>query len=59
MKIGIVGSGSVGKALATNFARAGFEVSLGTRSPGRSEELGKNIKYVSIAESLKDQKFFF
>lgn len=33
MKIGIVGSGSVGQALGTGFAALGHDVTIGTRSP--------------------------
>lgn len=34
MKIGILGSGAVGKALAVGFASEGNDVILGTREPG-------------------------
>ena len=33
MNIGILGSGNVGKALATGFIKYGYEVMVGTRSP--------------------------
>lgn len=33
MKIGIIGSGDVGKALAIGFADSGYEVMIGTRNP--------------------------
>jgi hypothetical protein len=37
MKIGIIGSGAVGQALAKGFAKEGHEVKLGTRSPNKPE----------------------
>ena len=38
MKIGILGSGNVAKALAAGFLRHGHEVMLGTRTPGKLAE---------------------
>lgn len=35
MRIGILGSGDVGKALATGFIQYGYEVMVGTRNPGK------------------------
>jgi predicted dinucleotide-binding enzyme len=35
MRIGIIGSGNVGMALARGFAAGGHEVTLGTRDPGK------------------------
>jgi 8-hydroxy-5-deazaflavin:NADPH oxidoreductase len=37
MKVGIIGSGDVGKRLAGGFASRGHEVILGTRTPGKPE----------------------
>jgi 8-hydroxy-5-deazaflavin:NADPH oxidoreductase len=37
-KVGIIGSGDVGQALATGFARCGYEVKVGSRTPD-SEKL--------------------
>ena len=37
MKIGIIGSGDVGRALGTGFAATGNQVMLGTRDPGKRE----------------------
>jgi len=37
MKIGIIGSGEVGQALAAAFLQEGHEVMLGTRNPGKEE----------------------
>ena len=36
MKVGILGTGSVGTSLATGFADAGYEVVLGSRDPSQS-----------------------
>jgi predicted dinucleotide-binding enzyme len=41
MKIGILGSGDVAKALAGGFLKHGHEVMLGTRTPGRLAEWSK------------------
>ncbi len=38
MKIGILGSGDVAKALATGFLKYGYEVMLGTRTPAKLGE---------------------
>jgi 3-hydroxyisobutyrate dehydrogenase len=40
MRVGFVGLGTMGGAMAANVARAGFEVSAWNRSPGRAAELG-------------------
>ena len=37
-KIGIIGSGVVGKVLADGFLKHGYEVMIGTRDPGKLEE---------------------
>ncbi|MGE5106611.1 MAG: NADPH-dependent F420 reductase [Sphingobacteriales bacterium] len=39
-KIGIIGSGIVGRVLATAFLKEGYEVSLGTRDTGKDEVAG-------------------
>jgi predicted dinucleotide-binding enzyme len=38
MKIGVLGSGIVGQVLAAGFLKHGYEVMLGTRSPGKLAE---------------------
>jgi predicted dinucleotide-binding enzyme len=38
VKIGVLGSGIVGRVLASGFVRHGFEVMVGTRSPGKLDE---------------------
>ena len=40
MRVGFVGLGTMGGAMAANAARAGFEVSAWNRTPGRAAELG-------------------
>jgi 3-hydroxyisobutyrate dehydrogenase len=40
MRVGFVGLGTMGGAMAANAARAGFEVSAWNRTPGRADELG-------------------
>src|SRR5512141_1056190 len=36
-KVGVLGSGVVGRALAEGFLKHGYEVMLGTRDPGKGE----------------------
>jgi predicted dinucleotide-binding enzyme len=54
MKIGILGSGDVAKALGRGFAAAGHEVKLGTRSPSKllewAEVTGHGVTSGSFAE---------
>ncbi len=55
MRIGILGSGDVGKALATGFIQYGYEVMVGTRNPGKlsvwKASTGKNGKVGTFAET--------
>jgi predicted dinucleotide-binding enzyme len=55
MKIGILGSGDVGKALASGFIKHGYEVMIGTRSPQKLSEwkdkAGKSGRVGSFAEA--------
>jgi len=39
MKIGILGSGTVGKTLGAGFLKHGHQVTLGTRDPGKAESV--------------------
>ena len=39
MRVGFVGLGTMGGAMAANAARAGFEVTAWNRTPGRAAEL--------------------
>ena len=38
-RIGIIGSGAVGQTLANGFIKHGYEVMIGTNSPGKRDEL--------------------
>ncbi|MCI0698776.1 NAD(P)-binding domain-containing protein [candidate division KSB1 bacterium] len=55
MKIGILGSGDVGRALASGFIKHGYEVTIGTRSPEKlsawKEKAGKSGQVGSFAEA--------
>jgi 8-hydroxy-5-deazaflavin:NADPH oxidoreductase len=51
-RFGILGSGEVGQALAKGFATNGYEVRIGTRSPGK---LAKFSKSTGIPERTFDQ----
>jgi len=55
MKIGILGSGDVGKVLANGFIKHGYEVMVGTRSPAKLSEwkaqAGKSGRVGSFAET--------
>src|SRR5262245_28152226 len=49
MKIGIIGSGIVGKTLGTKFSQLGFDVKLGTRDPQKlAEWVAKARPYASV-----------
>src|SRR5918999_1740168 len=51
-RFGILGSGEVGQALAKGFATNGYEVRIGTRSPGK---LAKFSRSTGILEGTFDQ----
>jgi 8-hydroxy-5-deazaflavin:NADPH oxidoreductase len=42
-KVGVLGSGEVGKALATGFARHGYEVMIGSREPGKLDDWARGV----------------
>ncbi|HZX34653.1 MAG TPA: NAD(P)-binding domain-containing protein [archaeon] len=44
VKVGVIGSGDVGKALGNGFLKHGFEVMLGSRNPEKLEEWKKQTK---------------
>ena len=37
-KVGVIGSGMVGQTLAAGFRKHGYDVRIGTRTPGKLEE---------------------
>lgn len=45
-KVGIIGSGDVGKQLAKGFAKHGFDVVIGSREPAKLESWSKEVKDV-------------
>lgn len=54
MKIGILGSGTVAKLLATGFINSGHEVKLGTRDTSKLEEWEKSVGSKGSAGSFED-----
>ena len=57
-KIGIVGSGIVGQTLATGFVKHGYEVTIGTNTPGKREELKSKTNGKAIVGSFEDAAVF-
>jgi predicted dinucleotide-binding enzyme len=56
MKIGIIGSGVVGKTLAAGFRKHGHEVEIGTREPAKLQEWAtqhSGVRVGSFAEAAK------
>ena len=55
MKIGILGSGEVGKTLAQGFIKNGYEVMIGTRDKNKLSDFAAktNIKIESFEEAAK------
>jgi len=57
MKVGILGSGEVGKTLAAGFIRHGYEVMAGSREPGKlsgwKTELGNKLQTGTFAEASR------
>ncbi len=58
MKIGILGSGNVAQKLGEGFLRAGHEVKLGTRSPGKLAEWQKPLGEKSSIGSFQETANF-
>lgn len=56
-RIGIIGSGTVGQALGKGFVKAGYEVMIGTRDPGKlkdwQKEAGPDSQVGSVAQAAK------
>ncbi|MEO8411385.1 MAG: NAD(P)-binding domain-containing protein [Propionivibrio sp.] len=57
MKIGIIGSGDVAKALAGGFLRHGHEVTLGTRTPARLAEWAEKNPGARVASVAQAANF--
>ncbi|MBS3093290.1 NAD(P)-binding domain-containing protein [Candidatus Pacearchaeota archaeon] len=56
-KIGILGSGVVGKALAEGFSRLGHSVKIGTRDPSKLQDFIQGKENVSIGSFEETAKF--
>lgn len=57
-KIGILGSGAVGQALANGFLKHGYQVTIGTRTPGKREELKTHTGGKATVGSFEDAAKF-
>jgi 8-hydroxy-5-deazaflavin:NADPH oxidoreductase len=58
MKVGILGSGTVGQTLANGFAKHGYEVTLGTNTKSKHDELRKKLDAkVAIATFEQTARF--
>ena len=57
MKIGIIGSGDVAKALAGGFLKHGHEVTLGTREAGKLADFAKANPKAKIGRFADAAKF--
>jgi 8-hydroxy-5-deazaflavin:NADPH oxidoreductase len=55
-KVGIIGKGHVGSALATGLRRAGYSVETTGRDPGRIEEIAKSADLVILAVPPTERK---
>jgi 8-hydroxy-5-deazaflavin:NADPH oxidoreductase len=56
MRVGIIGSGDVGKALAAGFSHTGHDVTMGTRDPSKLGSFAsqhKNVQVGSFADAAK------
>jgi NADPH-dependent F420 reductase len=51
MKLAIIGSGNVGKALAASARRAGHDVILSARTPGHAEEAARTVGAQAAADN--------
>lgn len=62
MKIGIVGSGNVGGALGTRWAKGGHQVTFGSRDPGAADmkqllaRAGSNARAATLQEAAKSSE---
>lgn len=57
MRVAILGSGDVGKALATGFSRSGHDVTMGTRDPSKLAAFASQHKNVNVGSFADAAKF--
>jgi 8-hydroxy-5-deazaflavin:NADPH oxidoreductase len=57
-KVGIIGSGIVGQTLANGFIKHGYEVTIGTNTPAKREELTSTTKGQAKVGSFEDAARF-
>jgi predicted dinucleotide-binding enzyme len=57
-KIGIIGSGVVGVALANGLKKHGYEIMLGTNNPGKHDELSKKTNNTVAIGTFQDTSRF-
>ena len=57
MKVGVLGSGDVGKVLAGGFLKHGHAVTLGTRTPERLKDWAENTSGAKIASFAEAAEF--
>ena len=57
-KVGIIGSGIVGQTLASGFIKHGYEVTIGTNTPAKREELTSRTKGQAKVGSFEDAARF-
>jgi len=57
MKIGILGSGAVGKALAEGFSRFQYEVMMGSRNPEKLNEFKEKFQNIRVGDLEDTAKF--
>jgi 8-hydroxy-5-deazaflavin:NADPH oxidoreductase len=57
-KVGIIGSGIVGQTLANGFIKHGYEVTIGTNTPAKREELTSRTKGQAKVGSFEDAARF-
>ena len=53
MRIAIIGTGNVGRALATSFTHAGHEVALASRDPQHAADLAATLDHATAAASSR------
>jgi 3-hydroxyisobutyrate dehydrogenase-like beta-hydroxyacid dehydrogenase len=56
MKIGIIGTGNMGRALGTGWARAGHDVLFGSRNPAKAKDAGLRLNAVPVFLCADDER---